>query len=100
MRILTWNINSVRLRINLVARFIKAVRPEIRIIGVQTADSDAWGEDGDGFPSVHTTAAFAMAQLATASAFDFATSDPYLGPPRMSMSLRGPANRDFFLAGW
>ena len=25
----TWNINSVRLRINLVARFIKAVRPDI-----------------------------------------------------------------------
>src|SRR5256885_16985598 len=25
----TWNINSVRLRINLVARFIKAVRPDV-----------------------------------------------------------------------
>jgi exodeoxyribonuclease III len=25
----TWNINSVRLRINLVARHIKAVRPDV-----------------------------------------------------------------------
>src|SRR4029079_16330356 len=25
----TWNINSVRLRINLVAKFIKAVRPDV-----------------------------------------------------------------------
>jgi exodeoxyribonuclease-3 len=25
----SWNINSVRLRINLVAKFIKAVRPDV-----------------------------------------------------------------------
>ena len=25
----TWNINSVRLRIDLVAKFIKAVRPDV-----------------------------------------------------------------------
>jgi exodeoxyribonuclease-3 len=29
LKITTWNINSVRLRINLVARFIKAVRPDV-----------------------------------------------------------------------
>ena len=29
LTITSWNINSVRLRINLVARFIKAVRPDI-----------------------------------------------------------------------
>jgi len=25
----TWNINSVRFRINLVARFVKAIRPDV-----------------------------------------------------------------------
>ena len=29
LRVTTWNINSVRLRIDLVARFVKAVRPDI-----------------------------------------------------------------------
>jgi exodeoxyribonuclease-3 len=29
LKITTWNINSVRLRINLVARFVKAVRPDV-----------------------------------------------------------------------
>jgi len=29
LTVTSWNINSVRLRINLVARFIKAVRPDI-----------------------------------------------------------------------
>src|ERR1700738_3642353 len=29
LKLTSWNINSVRLRINLVARFIKAVRPDI-----------------------------------------------------------------------
>jgi exodeoxyribonuclease III len=29
IKVTTWNINSVRLRINLVAKFIKAVRPEV-----------------------------------------------------------------------
>src|SRR3984893_10168844 len=29
LKLTTWNINSVRLRINLVAKFIKAVRPDI-----------------------------------------------------------------------
>src|ERR1700694_5811682 len=29
LKVTTWNINSVRLRINLVARFVKAVRPDI-----------------------------------------------------------------------
>src|SRR2546421_12994652 len=29
LTVTTWNINSVRLRINLVSRFIKAVRPDV-----------------------------------------------------------------------
>src|ERR1044072_2422380 len=29
LKVTTWNINSVRLRIGLVAKFIKAVRPDI-----------------------------------------------------------------------
>jgi exodeoxyribonuclease-3 len=29
LKITTWNINSVRLRIDLVAKFIKAVRPDV-----------------------------------------------------------------------
>src|ERR1700691_1433343 len=29
LKLTTWNINSVRLRINLVAKFIKAVQPDI-----------------------------------------------------------------------
>ena len=29
LTVTTWNINSVRLRINSVARFIKAVRPDV-----------------------------------------------------------------------
>src|ERR1044072_7305287 len=29
LKVTTWNINSVRLRINLVAKFIKAVRPDV-----------------------------------------------------------------------
>ena len=29
LTVTTWNINSVRLRINLVAKFIKAVRPDV-----------------------------------------------------------------------
>jgi membrane-associated phospholipid phosphatase len=36
----------------------------------QTADSDAWGEDGDGFPSVHTTAAFAIGTVLAESGND------------------------------
>ena len=29
LKLTTWNINSVRLRIDLVAKFIKAVRPDV-----------------------------------------------------------------------
>ena len=29
LKITTWNINSVRLRIDLVAKFIKSVRPDV-----------------------------------------------------------------------
>src|SRR5947208_16742168 len=29
LKLSTWNINSVRLRINLVAKFIKSVRPDV-----------------------------------------------------------------------
>ena len=29
LTVTTWNINSVRLRIDLVAKFIKAVRPDL-----------------------------------------------------------------------
>jgi membrane-associated phospholipid phosphatase len=36
----------------------------------QTADADAWGGDGDGFPSVHTAAAFAIGTVLAESGND------------------------------
>jgi membrane-associated phospholipid phosphatase len=36
----------------------------------QTADADAWGENGDAFPSVHTTAAFAIGTVLAESGND------------------------------
>jgi membrane-associated phospholipid phosphatase len=36
----------------------------------QTADADAWGENGDGFPSVHTAAAFAIGTVLAESGND------------------------------
>jgi len=38
----TWNINSVRLRINLVARFIKAVRPDVICLQETKCPDDAF----------------------------------------------------------
>ena len=35
-----------------------------------TADEDAWGEDGDSFPSLHTTAAFAIGTVLAESGDD------------------------------
>ena len=35
-----------------------------------TADADAWGEDGDAFPSLHTTAAFAIGTVLAESGND------------------------------
>src|SRR3954471_13188735 len=38
----TWNINSVRLRINLVSRFIKAVRPDVICLQETKCPDDAF----------------------------------------------------------
>src|SRR3954462_10187350 len=38
----TWNINSVRLRIDLVARFIKAVRPDVICLQETKGPDDAF----------------------------------------------------------
>ena len=38
----TWNINSVRLRINLVAKFIKAVRPDVLCLQETKCPDDAF----------------------------------------------------------
>src|ERR1700754_4393521 len=38
----TWNINSVRLRIDLVARFLKAVRPDVLCLQETKCPDDAF----------------------------------------------------------
>src|SRR3569832_2525076 len=38
----TWNINSVRLRIDLVAKFIKAVRPDVLCLQETKCNDDAF----------------------------------------------------------
>ena len=38
----TWNINSVRLRINLVAKFIKSVRPDVLCLQETKCPDDAF----------------------------------------------------------
>ncbi len=42
LTITTWNINSVRLRINLVAKFIKAVRPDVLCLQETKCPDDAF----------------------------------------------------------
>ena len=42
LKITTWNINSVRLRINLVAKFIKAVRPDVLCLQETKCPDDAF----------------------------------------------------------
>src|SRR5207237_3535424 len=42
LTITTWNINSVRLRINLVSRFIKAVRPDVICLQETKSPDDAF----------------------------------------------------------
>src|SRR3984957_7450411 len=42
LKLTTWNINSVRLRINLVAKFIKAVRPDIICLQETKCPDDAF----------------------------------------------------------
>jgi exodeoxyribonuclease-3 len=42
LKITTWNINSVRLRINLVAKFIKAMRPDILCLQETKCPDDAF----------------------------------------------------------
>ncbi|MFY9692863.1 MAG: exodeoxyribonuclease III [Xanthobacteraceae bacterium] len=42
IKLTTWNINSVRLRINLVAKFIKAVRPDILCLQETKCPDDAF----------------------------------------------------------
>ncbi len=42
LTVTTWNINSVRLRINLVAKFIKAVRPDILCLQETKCPDDAF----------------------------------------------------------
>src|SRR5215813_985569 len=42
LTVTTWNINSVRLRINLVARFIKAVRPDVICLQETKSPDDAF----------------------------------------------------------
>lgn len=42
LKITTWNINSVRLRINLVARFIRAVQPDILCLQETKCPDDAF----------------------------------------------------------
>ena len=42
LKVTTWNINSVRLRIDLVARFIKAVRPDVLCLQETKCPDDAF----------------------------------------------------------
>jgi len=42
LKIATWNINSVRLRINLVAKFIKSVRPDVLCLQETKCPDDAF----------------------------------------------------------
>ena len=42
LKITTWNINSVRLRIDLVAKFIKAVRPDVLCLQETKCPDDAF----------------------------------------------------------
>src|SRR5436189_3059317 len=42
LKITTWNINSVRLRINLVAKFLKAVRPDVLCLQETKCIDDAF----------------------------------------------------------
>ena len=42
LTVTTWNINSVRLRINLVARFVKAVRPDVVCLQETKCRDDAF----------------------------------------------------------
>src|SRR5712675_1192470 len=42
LTISTWNINSVRLRINLVAKFLKAVRPDVLCLQETKCPDDAF----------------------------------------------------------
>jgi exodeoxyribonuclease-3 len=42
LKITTWNINSVRLRINLVARFLKAARPDVLCLQETKCPDDAF----------------------------------------------------------
>src|SRR5216110_693177 len=42
LTVTTWNINSVRLRIDLVARFIKAVRPDVICLQETKCPDDAF----------------------------------------------------------
>src|SRR4051812_9447439 len=42
LTITTWNINSVRLRINLVAKFIKSVRPDVLCLQETKCPDDAF----------------------------------------------------------
>src|ERR1043165_431448 len=42
LTVTTWNINSVRLRINLVAKFIKAVRPDVLCLQETKCPDDAF----------------------------------------------------------
>ena len=42
LKIATWNINSVRLRIDLVAKFIKSVRPDVLCLQETKCPDDAF----------------------------------------------------------
>ena len=42
LKITTWNINSVRLRIDLVAKFIKSVRPDVLCLQETKCPDDAF----------------------------------------------------------
>src|SRR5260221_3343639 len=42
IKITTWNINSVRLRINLVAKFLKAARPDVLCLQETKCPDDAF----------------------------------------------------------
>ena len=45
LKLTTWNINSVRLRINLVAKFIKAVRPDVLCLQEIKCPDDAFPQE-------------------------------------------------------
>src|ERR1700712_1896043 len=42
LKITTWNINSVRLRINLVAKFLKSARPDVLCLQETKCPDDAF----------------------------------------------------------